>query len=599
MKRSKFRYLALFLVLGLGTKNIYAQQGLGTDKPSKASVLELSSDAKGLLIPRVALKSTSNFEPIKGALGNDVKSSNSLIVYNTANVSDVTPGFYYWTVANLKWNRLISNNDLALDLVGDVNGTLANNTISKIQGQPVTFTGATNGQVISWNGSSWIPTSVIAENISGRKNLTPADQSIVVNNGTGATLIDANIKVADLGITSVKLANNSVTSDKIANDAVTIDKIANAGNNQVLSTDASGNPTWVDKLTLVPISTNVLNSSINTLTSTVNGISSNAPIVNTISNSVSGTNLTTSVNGISSSYDLKTAIQSGQKSDSFTGSIPVSVSSGTNINASGGKDYIIGVNTANGTSLGVVKQASTTPTVNVASDGALSVNASNLSLDGLGLIKNTTSGNLNVQARNGINVGTDDFVKLGGNLTEETTLTNNGKTLTIATGGTPTKITGLLNTSESDYNGTNGVTSDKIVSVGTDGLLKQLKAAMPKFFYMPSFVLPTAPDQIIPQSYVSYSNLVYTVDLYQIYTAQFGGQFPIGSSGSGKVSNSNKTTALPVLKSTEFDYYITYFDTSVYTNVSVSDNGVLKYSISKDADVTMGSFMNIVFAVKP
>ncbi|RKS97258.1 hypothetical protein BCF58_1375, partial [Chryseobacterium defluvii] len=47
--------------------------------------------------------------------------------------------------------------------------------------------------------------------------------------------------------------------------------------------------------------TNVLNSSGNTMTSTVNGVTDTAPIINSVTNTVSGNTLTTTVNGIPSS----------------------------------------------------------------------------------------------------------------------------------------------------------------------------------------------------------------------------------------------------------------------------------------------------------
>lgn len=208
----------------------------------------------------------------------------------------------------------------------------------------------------------------------------------------------------------------------------------------------------------------------------------------------------------------------------------------------------------------------------------------------------------NTTANNGL-TKTANTIQLGGNLLQATTITNNGQSLTIATGGTATAITGLPNTSAADYNGTNGVTTDRMVSMGGNGVLKQLKAAMPKFFYAPSIALPTAPDQSSTSSaddiYYTASNQTYTVKLYTIYSKQFGGTVTTGTSNTGKVANTTRTTALPMLGSSDLDYYITFFDTTVFSDVTVSDTGVMTYKIKSTADVTIGSFMNIVFAVKP
>lgn len=55
-------------------------------------------------------------------------------------------------------------------------------------------------------------TSIIS---SVAKNATAQDGSIIIEGGTGATLKDMNVKVADLGISNQKLANASVTQDKM------------------------------------------------------------------------------------------------------------------------------------------------------------------------------------------------------------------------------------------------------------------------------------------------------------------------------------------------------------------------------------------------
>ncbi|MGE3824117.1 MAG: hypothetical protein AB7G44_07810, partial [Bacteroidia bacterium] len=56
----------------------------------------------GLLLPRVALTGTTDATTIAGT------EATSLLVYNTATVSDVTPGFYYWNGSS--WLRIISGN---------------------------------------------------------------------------------------------------------------------------------------------------------------------------------------------------------------------------------------------------------------------------------------------------------------------------------------------------------------------------------------------------------------------------------------------------------------------------------------------------------
>ncbi|MGG5578739.1 hypothetical protein ACPDHL_15565, partial [Myroides sp. C15-4] len=63
--------------------------------------------------------------------------------------------------------------------------------------------------------------------------------------------------------------------------------------------------------------------------------------------------------------------------DTFVGTAPVDVVAKADINATGGNDYTISVANANGTTLGVVKEADTTPTINFV-DGVATVNVENL-----------------------------------------------------------------------------------------------------------------------------------------------------------------------------------------------------------------------------
>lgn len=74
--------------------------GIGTGSPNINAQLEINSTNKGLLLPRVALSATTNASPLSAhVLG--------MVVYNTATVSDVTPGFY--TNDGTKWARMVSS----------------------------------------------------------------------------------------------------------------------------------------------------------------------------------------------------------------------------------------------------------------------------------------------------------------------------------------------------------------------------------------------------------------------------------------------------------------------------------------------------------
>ena len=89
-----FRYI-LIVVLVLFSTVSNAQVGIGTITPNGA--LDITSTTDGLLIPRVALTITTSALPLTSP-------TTSELVYNTATVADVTPGYYYWNGAI--WVRL-------------------------------------------------------------------------------------------------------------------------------------------------------------------------------------------------------------------------------------------------------------------------------------------------------------------------------------------------------------------------------------------------------------------------------------------------------------------------------------------------------------
>jgi hypothetical protein len=96
--------LLLFL---LCSSSLIAQVGVNTAAPSESSSLDVVSSDTGILIPRLTLTGTDDMSTIVN--GN----IESLLVYNTATVDDVTPGFYYWNSSI--WVRLVTNDTESSD----------------------------------------------------------------------------------------------------------------------------------------------------------------------------------------------------------------------------------------------------------------------------------------------------------------------------------------------------------------------------------------------------------------------------------------------------------------------------------------------------
>ncbi|UVD79698.1 hypothetical protein NWE55_16505 [Myroides albus] len=94
MRKNIITLVALTLSFGA-----FAQigTGFGTKKPSPAAILEVKSENKGVLIPRIELKDLNTF-----GLAADTKDE-GMLIYNSTEVKDASNvvtigiGFYYWT----------------------------------------------------------------------------------------------------------------------------------------------------------------------------------------------------------------------------------------------------------------------------------------------------------------------------------------------------------------------------------------------------------------------------------------------------------------------------------------------------------------------
>lgn len=110
-----------------------------------------------------------------------------------------------------------------------------------------------------------------------------------------------------------------------------------------------------------------------------------------------------------------------------------------------------------------------------------------------------------------------------------------------------------------------------------------------KFFYMPSIALPT--DTSDPAYISAYQN--FSIDLHKAYSEQFG------LVNTGTSVKSPSATTLPVVTTNSaLEYLITYYDNSVFQNVSVSSAGILTYRLPTTIPVSEKTFMNIIFKIK-
>ncbi len=102
MKNSK--YISSLIIILITAVNSFGQVGVGTTTPLGA--LDITSTDDGLLIPRVALTISTSPLPL-------TTPTTSELVYNTATIADVTPGYYYWDGSG--WVRLASGSLVETD----------------------------------------------------------------------------------------------------------------------------------------------------------------------------------------------------------------------------------------------------------------------------------------------------------------------------------------------------------------------------------------------------------------------------------------------------------------------------------------------------
>ncbi|WP_282631153.1 hypothetical protein [Empedobacter sedimenti] len=98
-----------------------------------------------------------------------------------------------------------------------------------------------------------------------------------------------------------------------------------------------------------------------------------------------------------------------------------------------------------------------------------------------------------------------------------------------------------------------------------------------RFFYMPSMVIDTSNVGTTKQ-----------IDLFSIYKNQF--ENPM-------VKSENAKSSIPYFSNAQkLYYYITYYDNSVIDQITIDENGLMKYLVKGTPSEV--SFMNVVFVVK-
>ncbi|MFN8299699.1 MAG: hypothetical protein U0T75_11375 [Chitinophagales bacterium] len=273
--------------------------GIGVSNPNANAALDVTSSNKGMLIPRVALVSTSN--PISGT------KPDGLMVYNTSTTGTYnTPGIYTWSSTSNDWVRVITNTTLSSSLQNLTNqaggglgtftyngssavqiaiasqgvqtGMIANDAVTTTQIAPNTITSADMGPN-SVDLSSGVVTNLLPINRGGTNtNTIGSGGSIAYSNGTnygfspvgtsGQVLVSGGTGQPTWSNANAALAKNDITSGTtgvtvsngtgqvVGGSNVTVSVATNSAaspglvpagsgnNNKVWGTDGAGNPAW-------------------------------------------------------------------------------------------------------------------------------------------------------------------------------------------------------------------------------------------------------------------------------------------------------------------------------------------------------------------
>lgn len=333
----------------------------------------------------------------------------------------------------LKYATLGELISAGVTLSGDVTGSANDTKVEKIQNVAVNSTVPTTNQVLTFDGTEWKPTAITPGTLADKKDITT--DGIVTVNGT------TTLESAVLETTTLAIADKKVTAGKLDAGIGTDSRVATA--------DAEGNVSYqlitpgslTDKKTLSGDGITVTAGTVaGTATSVAEAVLADVTL-GIADGAVTAPKLrATEADGTTHAAEGTVAVANADGTVTYkkidaTNVVGKNLTTGSDVITLTGtpegallNDVTIGIRTATGQDLGVVKEATTNPTVTIATDGSLAVNVDNIAAT---QGKNLTSESITVS--NGDKAVLKD-VKLeitpGINAGEVLTTVDNGGTLT-------------------------------------------------------------------------------------------------------------------------------------------------------------------------
>ncbi|MDM1497160.1 hypothetical protein HX063_17485, partial [Myroides odoratimimus] len=241
----------------VGAWTAYSQVGIGTQTPNLSSQLDLVANDKGVLFPRVALRSITDKETIVN--GN----VNSLLVFNTSKNDNLVPGYYYWYED--KWLRIVNEKELkdldkntinvslvtdAQELVlKDSDGNKVSIPLSSIN-IPTTITKNTDGTYKYINENGLVVTIDATENIISNIENILRDTNVLQKLITvlGDTYVGGNVYYDGENFTYIDENGNShvINLGEIIKENETVTTFVANGDGTYTYTSEDGTSTVVD-----------------------------------------------------------------------------------------------------------------------------------------------------------------------------------------------------------------------------------------------------------------------------------------------------------------------------------------------------------------
>lgn len=172
------------------------QVGIGTSTPQGSLHIE-SINNDGLIIPKVALTSSTDNTTVPTLIDSE-------LIYNTATIADVSPGFYYWNATTSIWQSLSQGKEWST--WGNTGTNPANNYLGTTDNQPL---------IIKTNNTEKVV--VLANGNVGIGNISPTDRLVVSNGRVEFTNTNDATPTAGTGVLEIgnnlRIDNNEIITN--------------------------------------------------------------------------------------------------------------------------------------------------------------------------------------------------------------------------------------------------------------------------------------------------------------------------------------------------------------------------------------------------